>query len=476
MKSKDLGASVKLGLCTATKRLITFLFLFLLLSGCARQSPVASATESYSTLGDDFTLEFDRLFLSDEPLRYQDNVAFLEAIRLEDLSFIERDVVRSKLKMFLSIENQDRKYAPDSQHTGVASEIAFLRLQAVQLLAQVGTWEDVEFIQALLSHPDGEHPLFEDECMKAIEKLNVDFNSTPSTASIVPHEARWGIYRLDLESQEVVLLFSSPDRISFLRLNHCGDRLAFSQAVGGDDYEREEIFVIHTDGSNLSRLTDNDLWDLYPAWSPGDDKIAFLTQRDGSLGIFTMNVDGSAPEVLFDTMSHEADIDWVGDYIAFTKDSQIWIMQSDGSMAQPLTDPPRAGEWGAANLPFGDYDPRISPDGSKVVFERLVGDESVHGNYDLFSMDLETLQETRLTSSGYSQGLASWSHSGQQLVYIVSAIDGAGHYDMYIMDTDGTNNRNITPDTFPPEFLCHWGIFSVDDSAIYFIGEWWSDS
>jgi hypothetical protein len=59
-------------------------------------------------------------------------------------------------------------------HTGVASEIAFLRLVAIQLLAEVGTWEDVEFIQNLTHLPNGEHPLFEDECQRAIEKLGIE--------------------------------------------------------------------------------------------------------------------------------------------------------------------------------------------------------------------------------------------------------------------------------------------------------------
>jgi Tol biopolymer transport system component len=148
-------------------------------------------------------------------------------------------------------------------------------------------------------------------------------------------------------------------------------------------------------------------------------------------------------------------------------------MNSDGSGTFPLTDPPRAGEWGAANLPFGDYDPRISPDRTTVVFERLVGDQSPHGEYDLYLIDLETLNETRLTSTGFSQGLASWSNSGQHLVYIVSAMGEVGIYDIYRINANGSENRNITPDYFPPQFLCHWAIFSGDDTAIYFIGEWW---
>ena len=299
--------------------------------------------------------------------------------------------------------------------------------------------------------------------------------SSPTRMRAVPQEERWGIYRLDLDSLEIELLFRAPTKLSYLRLNNAGDRFVFSQKVGGDANEHEEIWSLGTDGRDLVRLTDNDLWDLYPVWSPDDAAIAFLSHRKSSLGIFAMGADGSHPRELYDSDSHEADLDWVGDLIAFTKDSRIWTIRSDGKEVRPLTDPPRAGEWGAANLPFGDYDPRISPDGSKVVFERLLGDGSPHGNYDIFSADLETAQETRLTHFGYSQGLASWSHSGEQLVYIVAAIDNVGQYDVYLMNADGTDNRNITPAYFPSHFLCHWAVFSRDDSSLFLIGEWWSE-
>jgi Tol biopolymer transport system component len=55
----------------------------------------------------------------------------------------------------------------------------------------------------------------------------------------------------------------------------------------------------------------------------------------------------------------------------------------------------------------------------------------------------------------------------------VGAIDGEGKYDIYMMNADGTNTQNVTPDYFPAAFLCHTPIFSSDDSRIYFIGEWY---
>ena len=295
----------------------------------------------------------------------------------------------------------------------------------------------------------------------------------PTTTLSVPEDAVCGIYRLDIVSMELKLIFGSQAMISYLRLNNAGDQLAFSMKADGDANENEEIFAVGIDGRDLRRLTDNNSWDLYPAWSPDDSKIAFLTWRGGSLGIFVMDADGGNVAELYDSSSHEADIDWVGDYIAFTRDSRIWIMRSDGSEARSVSDPPRAGEWGSANLPFGDYDPRISPDGSRIVFERLLDDESPYGNYDLFVMDVQSGDENRISNTSYSQGLAAWSHSGEQLVYIVSAIGQNGQYDMYMMNADGTDNHNITPDYFPDRFLCHWAVFSRDDSAVYFIGEWW---
>jgi len=297
--------------------------------------------------------------------------------------------------------------------------------------------------------------------------------TSPASELVVPHAGRWGIYRLHLDSQVVDLVYSSPIAIAGLRLNGLGDSFVFSQKADETSDTTEEIYALSVDGVDLRRITTNDFWDLYPVWSPDAAKLAFLSQRASSLGIYIMNADGSGARVLLDSEEHEADIDWRGDQIVFTRESSVWIMQSDGTGVQKLTEPPRAGEWGNANLPFGDYDPRLSPDGTKVLFERMVGDQSTHGEYDFFIVDIQHLEETRLTRSGYSQGLASWSKSGDRIAYIVAAIGEAGKYDLYTTNVDGTGTRDITPPYFPSKFLCHSVVFSGDDRIIYFVGEWW---
>ena len=310
-------------------------------------------------------------------------------------------------------------------------------------------------------------------CISIILLLNSLPRSQTPLDKTVPHEERWGIYVLDLATEQVELIFSSSKKISCPRLNSAGDRFVFSQKINGDTDEHEEICTINVDGSNFTRLTNNTFWDLYPAWSPDDSQIAFLSWRDTNLDIYKMDANGSNASMLYDSGSHDADIHWMADTIVFTAYSKIWAIKDDGTDPVQITDPPNAGQWGNANLPFGDYDPRLSPDGSKVVFERLWDASSPHGNYDIYVINLDGTGETRLTNSGYSQGFAAWSHTGDKIVYLVAAIDGEGKYDIYMMNSDGTDNRNITPSYFPSNLLCHTAIFSLDDSKIFFVGEWW---
>ncbi len=108
-----------------------------------------------------------------------------------------------------------------------------------------------------------------------------------------------------------------------------------------------------------------------------------------------------------------------------------------------------------------------------MAFERLEKDDSPHGNYNIHLVNADGSQERRLTYTGYSQGIVSWSHSGDKLVYVVAAIGEDAKYDIFTMNSDGSEIENITPEYFPPDFICRTPVFSPDDTRIFFIGEWW---
>ena len=309
--------------------------------------------------------------------------------------------------------------------------------------------------------------------VSVIALMSVLKMNQPAT-NTVPHEGKYGIYALNPATDKITLIYSTSDEMytSALRLSNHGDKFVFAQKIDGTSDRNTEIFTIGVDGKNLQRLTSNAYWDLYPAWSPDDSQIAFISNRTKDFDIYVMNADGTGEHLLYDSGSHDADIDWAGNVITFTSGFKIWTIKDDGTDPTQITNPANAGQWGAANLPIGDYDPRLSTDGNKIVFERLEDPDTPHGSYNIYTINSDGTGENRLTTTSYAQGLASWSHSGNQIIYVVAAIGNEGKYDIYMMNADGTENRNITPDYCPASFLCQSPIFSIDDSKMFFIGQW----
>ena len=127
-----------------------------------------------------------------------------------------------------------------------------------------------------------------------------------------------------------------------------------------------------------------------------------------------MNSDGTNIHKFYDSGYNDADIHRAGNYIVFTSNNSIWHINDDGSNPIKLTNPPHGGKWGNANLPFGDYDPQLDFKGEKIVFERLENDTSKYGNYNIYTIDINGDNETRLTNTSYTQGFPTWSHSGEK--------------------------------------------------------------
>ena len=70
-------------------------------------------------------------------------------------------------------------------------------------------------------------------------------------------------------------------------------RLTYSREVKMN--KQWNIFASDADGSNQSRLTDEETYDLAPVWSPDGSQIAFYSWRnnDGNLHLYAMSPDGS---------------------------------------------------------------------------------------------------------------------------------------------------------------------------------------
>jgi dipeptidyl aminopeptidase/acylaminoacyl peptidase len=85
-------------------------------------------------------------------------------------------------------------------------------------------------------------------------------------------------------------------------------QIAFSSNRDGNF----EIYTMNDDGSDVTRLTEDDANDFDPSWSPDGDKIAFVSFRDGSnnMEIYVMDADGSDPARLTDNDADDREPDW----------------------------------------------------------------------------------------------------------------------------------------------------------------------
>ncbi len=84
----------------------------------------------------------------------------------------------------------------------------------------------------------------------------------------------------------------------------------------------------------------------------------------------------------------------------------------------------------------------VSPDGSQVLFHRQV-EKLAEGLYDfdIYSYDLTTGKETRLSSTPSEESYGAWGPDGKRVVFSFNKDAKPGVLDLYIMEPDGSLNQ-----------------------------------
>lgn len=115
------------------------------------------------------------------------------------------------------------------------------------------------------------------------------------------------------------------------------------------------LFVMGQGGENKTRVTAS-ADDAMPSWSPLGDRIAYSSQKDGNWDIWVVNTDGTGSTRLTQDLGIDAMPVWLpdGSGIVYrsTRDGAwgIWVMNPDGSNAWKLVDAPAAADWGRDRL------------------------------------------------------------------------------------------------------------------------------
>lgn len=194
-----------------------------------------------------------------------------------------------------------------------------------------------------------------------------------------------------------------------------------------------EIYVMKSDGSGQTNLTNNPAYDGAPSWSADGSQILFMSERDGNYEIYRMNADGSDLTRLTTDPSTDMFPSWSpdGSQIVFARydlsigNYEIWRMNSDGTGAVPLT----------ANT-AEDMEPVWSPDGTKILFH-----SDRDGNSEIYMMNPDGTGQTNLTNNPDADGEADWSPDGSKIVF-ASTRENLGA--LWVMNADGSSPTRIT--------------------------------
>ena len=222
-----------------------------------------------------------------------------------------------------------------------------------------------------------------------------------------------------------------------------GTRVAF---VRMDNEFNSEIFAVDADdGGGLTNLSNHAEIDIMPAWSPAGGRVAFVTDRAGFQDIFVVNTDGTglrritmvdpAPAVTTEWWPAWSPSSFPGgQVIAYSSTisgtADIWTIPVDVTPATPMR---RTGTLDT------DLHPTISPDGTRIAFERH---DVNTGEVDIVILTLGTsaLQTVRLPGLQLSP---AWSPDGS-LIAFASNHEGDEDLEIYTMSADGTDVRRRT--------------------------------
>ena len=256
-----------------------------------------------------------------------------------------------------------------------------------------------------------------------------------------------------------------------------GSRIAFTSDRDGS----VDIYAMNADGSGVTRLTNDRAWDLTPAWSPDGSRIAHVsnadafTRRDGDLffnfKIHVMNADGSGVTRLTDSEATDVSPAWSpdGSRIAFASDRDASDLRDDDLFGTQIYVMNADGS-GVTRLTgvseASDIFPAWSPDGSRIAFASD-RDDSERVNSDIYVMSADGSGVTRLTGGVAGETITpAWSPDGSTIAF-TSDRDGGDRSNIYVMNADGSGVTRLTgsesDDGFPA--------WSPDGSRIAFMSD-----
>jgi len=197
-----------------------------------------------------------------------------------------------------------------------------------------------------------------------------------------------------------------------------------------------ELYTSDLVGENVVRLTNNEYYDAEVSVSPDGEWILFSRQVDGKLDLWKMKSDGTGEHQITFTD------DWQEGGSFYLPDSKTilyraWKKEFDNERTLPMTIfTINHDGTGLKQITFEDdktnWAPHPGPDGIHFVFVKMLPPH----NFEIYMMNLETGDQTRLTNNDGFDGFPVLSPDGNSLLFSSSrnAKPGERTLSLFTMD------------------------------------------
>ena len=213
--------------------------------------------------------------------------------------------------------------------------------------------------------------------------------SISSDGSKIAFMSNSGIFVINSDGTGLTQLVNTTSSISVPSISGDGSKVAFVSYIGTFNFEgydfdisTSEIFVVNTDGTGLTQVTNNTMSEVTPSISYDGSKIAFSSYMGGS-------------------------------------NSEVFVINSDGTGVHQITQSEK-----------NDVFPSISGDGSKIAFISFEG--NVNGEI-FVSVDIDQDSTAPVTVDNYDN---SW-HVVDYKINLAATDDLSGVAETYYKINDG---------------------------------------
>ena len=233
---------------------------------------------------------------------------------------------------------------------------------------------------------------------------------------------------------------TNEDKISDARFSADGIFIAYSLFKGG---QREEIWVTTLDGEKPRQVTEDEFYNFSPTWSPQKGELAYLSIRDGRIGIWKIPMLGGTPTPMkiLEEFQEPGNpnlprlIQWSKNseriYLSW-KTNLYWLEVATGQLTQ-VTSFAADKSWARG------FD--VSPDETWVCYADLVD-----GQEDIWRLPMAGGQATRVTNNPESEKRPNWHPDGARILYKGSTVEGINQICSVDVQTGAITRINFDSD------------------------------